>query len=199
VTGPKSIKTRGDRRPSVKVERDKLVAAEGVVAGKTSTEIARELGVSRSTAGRLASQGLREAMESGDKLNVERLFNLVVSSLTEVLEDIDATIAGYKAEGKQVPTRVLTTKIAAGLAIAKTCGFEKQTLVIANAQEKRIPKITFVFEDDGCEWEQLSDDDPRMADRSDNFGRWKLVPKQLPPAPVANAEGVDERVGHPND
>jgi hypothetical protein len=93
----KERKIRGNRRPAVKVERDKLVAAEMKFQGKSDTEIAKELDLAPSTARRLASQGLREAINSGDKLSVENLFNLVVSSFVEVLEDIDTTINAYKS------------------------------------------------------------------------------------------------------
>jgi hypothetical protein len=180
MTRPRTI--RGNRRPAVKVQRDRLVAAEGVVAGKTSVEIAAELGIAPSSARRLASQGLREAMESGDKLSVENLFNLVVTSFTEVLEDIDATIHAYKSAGKQVPTRVLTTKIAAGLAISKTCGFDSKTFVVSEKKFER-PVINInIVDDDGTVTPWKPQAEPQ---------------KSLPPAPVADAEVVDEKDGSP--
>lgn len=178
MTGPRSIKTRGDRRPDVEVERDRLVCAEGKVAKKKSAEIARELGIAPSTVRRLASQGLREAMESGERPSVEKLFNLVVSSFTEVMEKLDETIAAYETSGKLVPTRTLMAKIYAAQAIAKTCGFDSKTFVVTEKKYER-PVINIIIEDD--------DGNRKRYDSIEDFNRQK----SLPPAPVADAEVVE--------
>jgi hypothetical protein len=178
MTRPRTITSRGNRRPSVKVERDKLVAAEGVVAGKTSTEIAAELGIAPSTARRLASRGLREAMDSGEKPTVDKLFNLVVSSFTEVMEKLDEIIAAYETSGKLVPTRTLMAKIYAAQAIAKTCGFDSKTFVVAEKKYER-PVINIIIKDD--------DGTEKRYDSFDDFNRQK----SLPAAPVADAEVVE--------
>lgn len=146
MTGPRPIKTRGNRRPSVAVERDKLVTAELKHIGKSDTEIAAELGIAPSSVRRLASQGLREAMESGDQPTAKGLFNLIVTSFTEVLEKIDETIAVYEREGKLVPTRTLMAKIYAAQAIAKTCGFDTKTFVVTK-EEYTPPVINITFRD----------------------------------------------------
>jgi hypothetical protein len=186
VTRPRTVTSRGNRRPSVKVERDKLVAAEGVVAGKTSTEIAAELGVAPSTVRRLASQGLREAMESGERPTVEKLFNLVVSSFTEVMEKLDETIAAYETSGKLVPTRTLMAKIYAAQAIAKTCGFDSKTFVVSETKLQR-PTINIILQDD---------DGEKRSVPFDQFGTKPLEEhrKQLNAAPITDAEVAEAEI-----
>jgi hypothetical protein len=123
-------KPRGNRRRDAVVERDKVLAAEKTInENKTQAEIAADLGVSERTARRLASAGLREVMESQERPKLEDLFRNIVTGFTEVLEDIQETIVAYRTAKREIPSRVLMSKIAALAAVAKACGFGSDILL----------------------------------------------------------------------
>jgi hypothetical protein len=157
--------------------------------GKTKQQILAETGWCRQTLSKYMKAHLADELKAITQEELQLHLRIELERCDDLEDRIET---GTMTDAKRVQLLLSVVKHRCEL-----LGLFPKEPLVQIVQEKKLqrPVINIILtgdDDDDSDYLKMSDDDSRMPDRVDNFGRWKLVPKQLLPAPVADAEIVEE-------
>jgi hypothetical protein len=182
---------------TVKGETTNIAANVAIVAvklreGKTKQQILAETGWCRQTLAKYIKAHLADELKAITQEELQLHLRIELERCDDLEDRIEA---GTMTDAKRIQLLLSVVKHRCELLGL----FPKETIVLTANKPMQRPIINIILQDGDAEYERLSDDDPRRPDMSTSEGRFVLVPKRLPPAPIADAEVVDERVDHPDD
>ncbi len=181
---------------TVQGETTNIAANVAIVAvklreGKTKQQILAETGWCRQTLAKYIKAHLADELKAVTQEELQLHLRIELERCDELEDRIEQ---GTMTDAKRIQLLLSVVKHRCELLGL----FPKETIVLTANKPMQRPIINIVLQDSDSECVKLEPGDPRRADMTTSDGRFLWVPKQLPPAPVADAEVVDERVGHSN-
>ena len=158
--------------------------------GKTKQQILAETGWCRQTLAKYIKAHLADELKAITQEELQLHLRIELERCDDLEDRIEA---GTMTDAKRIQLLLSVVKHRCELLGL----FPKEAIVLTATKPMQRPVINIIIKDGDSEYEKLSDNDPRRADMSTGDGRYVMVPKQLPPAPVADAEVVDEKDGSP--
>jgi DNA-binding CsgD family transcriptional regulator len=153
--------------------------------GKTKRQICEEMDITRQTLAKYLKAHLADELKAITQEELQLHLRIELERCDELEDRIEA---GTMTDAKRIQLLLSVVKHRCELLGL----FPKETIVLApNTSSYKPPVINIILQDDGCEYQKMEPGDTRMADLSNNDGRFVRVPKRLQAAPVADAEVIE--------
>jgi hypothetical protein len=152
--------------------------------GKTKQQILAETGWCRQTLAKYIKAHLGDELKAITQEELQLHLRIELERCDDLEDRIEA---GTMTDAKRVQLLLSVVKHRCELLGL----FPKEAIVLTANKPMQRPIINIIVTDDNYEDRKLDPNDPRRADMSTNEGRFIRVPKQLPAAPIAEAEVVE--------
>jgi hypothetical protein len=152
--------------------------------GKTKQQILAETGWCRQTLGKYLKLHLADELKAITQEELQLHLRIELERCDDLEDRIEV---GTMTDAKRIQLLLSVVKHRCELLGL----FPKEAIVLTATKPMQRPIINIIIKDGNSEYEKLEPGDPRRADMSTSEGRYILVPKQLPAAPVADAEVIE--------